>query len=63
MKRVVLCATVAVAAAVCGGAAASPHHTVARAEAQARLGRLLGARPQQIWRAWAAVGTSAVALE
>ena len=63
MKRGMLCATFAVAAVVCGGAAASPHHSVTRAEARTRLGRLLGVRPQQMWRAWTAVGTSSVVLE
>jgi hypothetical protein len=63
MKRGVLCAALAVAAAICGGAAASPHHTITRAEARTRLGGLLGAKPQQMWRAWTDVGTSSVALE
>ena len=63
MKRGAACATFVAAAAICGGAAASPHHTVTRAEAVSRLGRLLGAQPQQIWRAWTDVGTSSVALE
>ena len=63
MKRGVLGAAVAAAAVICGGAAASPHHTVTRVEAVSRLGRLLEAKPQQMWRAWADVGTSSVALE
>lgn len=63
MKRGALCAIVAVAAATCGGAAASPHHTITRAQAVARLGKLLGVQPQQVWRAWADVGTTSVALE
>jgi hypothetical protein len=63
MKRGVLCATFAVAAAIGGGAAASPHHSVTRAGARTRLGRLLGVKPQQMWRAWADVGTSSVVLE
>ncbi len=63
MKRGALCTAVVVAAVICGGAAASPHHTVTRAEARARLGRLLGVKPQQMWRAWTAVGTSSVVLE
>lgn len=63
MKRASLCATFAAAAVICGGAAASPHHTVTRAEARARLGRLLGVKPQQMWRAWTAVGESSVVLE
>jgi hypothetical protein len=63
MKSGLLCAAFAAAAVTCGGAAASPHHTVTRAEAVSRLGRLLGAKPQQVWRAWADVGTSSVTLE
>lgn len=42
---------------------ASPHHTVTRTAARTRLSRLLGAKPQQMWRAWTDVGTSSVALE
>jgi hypothetical protein len=63
MKRGTLCAAFAAAAVICGGAAATPHHTVTRAEAILRLGRLLGAEPQQVWRAWADVGTRSVTLE
>jgi hypothetical protein len=63
MKRGMLCAAFAAAAVTSGGAAASPHHTVTRAEAVSRLGRLLGAKPQQVWRAWADVGTRSVKLE
>lgn len=63
MKRGILCAAFVVAAAIGGSAAASPHHSVTRAEARTRLGRLLGVKPQQMWRAWTAVGTSSVVLE
>jgi hypothetical protein len=63
MKRGILCAAFVVAAAIGGRAAASPHHTVTRTEARTRLSRLLGAKPQQMWRAWTDVGTSSVALE
>lgn len=63
MKRGALCTAVVVAAAICCGAAASPHHAVTRAEARTRLGRLLGVKPQQMWRAWTAVGASSVVLE
>ena len=63
MMRGALCTAVVAAAVICGGAAASPHHAVTRAEARARLGRLLGVKPQQMWRAWTAVGASSVVLE
>jgi hypothetical protein len=63
MKRAILCAACVVAAAIGGGAAASPHHTVTKAAARTRLTQLLGAKPQQMWRAWADLGTSSVALE
>jgi hypothetical protein len=63
MKRGILCAAFVVAAAIGGSAAASPHHSVTRAEARSRLGRLLGVKPQQMWRAWTAAGTSSVVLE
>ena len=63
MKRGILCAACVAAAAICGGAAADPHHTVTKAEARARLSRLLGAKPQQMWRAWTDVGPGSVALE
>ena len=63
MKRGALCTAVLVAAVIGGGAAASPHHAVTRAEARTRLGGLLGAKPQRMWRAWTAVGTSSVVLE
>jgi hypothetical protein len=63
MKRGIPCAAFVVAAAIGGSAAASSHHTVTKAEAASRLGVLLGARLQQVWRAWADVGTNSVALE
>lgn len=63
MKRGILCAAFVVAAAIGGSAVASPHHTVTRTAARTRLSRLLGAKPQQMWRAWTDVGTSSVALE
>ena len=63
MRRGALCAAFVIAATVCGDAAASPHHTVTKREARVRLGRLLGAKPQQMWRAWTDVGASSVVLE
>lgn len=63
MRRGVLCVAFAAVAVMCGRAAASPHHSVTNAEARARLGRLLGVKPRQMWRAWTDVGTSSVALE
>ena len=48
MRRIGLAAALLAAAVTCGRAVASPHHSVTRAEARARLARLLGVRPQQM---------------